>query len=326
MVTWQGSSPRPRTSASTTRSSSPEPVRRSEEDRADDEALGGPENLIEAAETETGSDSPDPVPGPADLEQQRAQQRRADHLMVEAVIEQGLGGARHQFLEEQLIRYAVPVLRYLLASGKIVSKATQLRRPPALKEAWLDFAEDDHSEFANEMVASALPGFTRAVFKDRRWNPNKGASLKTYFVNACILQFARLQHQWLEQRQAVRPAGLEFAPDGFPSAPDPAGTVIAQDEAARILSAISDEALLEVLVLRAAGWTAAEAAREAGLTVKAAEARLARLRRRLRADGQDHEHPPAGSQGPCREDGDRHGGRQAQQSNDRGHSTPGIPG
>ena len=141
-------------------------------------------------------------------ERMRAERRRFDQLLVEAVLEEGIGGPRHRALEDQLIRYAVRVLRHLLANGQLVSKATRLGRPPVPADAWLDFTDDDRQEFAQDMVATALPGFTRAVFEQRRWTPDRGASLTTYFVNACILQFARLQARWLGDRQAIRPSGL----------------------------------------------------------------------------------------------------------------------
>jgi hypothetical protein len=48
---------------------------------------------------------------------------RADQLMVEAILEEGLGGPRHVELQDKLIRYAVPVLRRLLGDGQIIVSA-----------------------------------------------------------------------------------------------------------------------------------------------------------------------------------------------------------
>jgi hypothetical protein len=282
MVTWQGSSaPRAWSSTSFARRSSPEPA-----DGPDGNGeslpdavgmLGGAE--IEEAESALGLAA---EPDATEHERLRAERLRADFLMVEAVLEQGLGGPRHRALEDALITYAGPVLQYLLANGRLVSKATRLGAPPAPADAWLDFTEDDRQEFAQEMIATALPRFTRAVFEQRRWTPDRGASLKTYFVNACILQFARLQGQWLAHRKAIRPAGLEIDPDAFAPTPDPAATVVLQDEVHRVLSQVADDQLREVIVLRGAGWSAEDAAREAGLTTKAAEGRLARVRKNFK--------------------------------------------
>ena len=135
---------------------------------------------------------------------------------------------------------------------------------------------------------------TKAVFEERRWTPDRRASLKTYFVNACILQFPRLYREWLDQRKAVRPAGLEIDPDSGDSALDPAITVVLRDEVTRMLAKIADPQVREVLVLRGVGYTAEDAARQAGLTPKAAEGRLARIRKDLKNQRASTESPDKG--------------------------------
>jgi DNA-directed RNA polymerase specialized sigma24 family protein len=208
--------------------------------------------------------------------------RLADQLVVQAIIEEGLHGQRHQALEDMLIRYAVPVLRKLLADGRLVSRATRLGRPPGSPGTLTEFTEADREEFVRDMVADALPVFTRAVFGDRHWAAARGASLKTYFVNACILQFAQLHRQWLDQRRVVQPAGLEIEAASTRPVLDPAVTIALRDEVDRLLAGITDPQLREVLILRGAGYSAEDAARQAGLTPKAAEGRLARLRQVLK--------------------------------------------
>jgi DNA-directed RNA polymerase specialized sigma24 family protein len=223
------------------------------------------------------------APGEPRSEHDAARRLHGDQLVVEAILDQGLHGPRHRELEEALIRYAVPVLLQQLAEGQIVSKATQLGRPPGDPEAWLYFTKADREEFAYDMVADALPVFTRKVFEEKRWSPDGGASLKTYFVNACTLQFSGLFRKWQDQRRTVRPVGLEVRPGNGSHAPSPALTVELRDEAASMLGKITDRQIQEVLVLRAAGYTAEDAARRAGLTVKAAESRLGRIRKGLKA-------------------------------------------
>jgi DNA-directed RNA polymerase specialized sigma24 family protein len=211
-----------------------------------------------------------------------AARRLADQRVVQAVLEEGLHGPRHQALEDALIRYAVPVLRKLLADGRIVGRAVRLGRPPGAPGTLAELTAADREELVRDMVADALPVFTRAVFQDRRWAGAGRASLTTYFVNACILQFAALHRQWLDQRRAVQPAGLQIEAAGAGPAPDPAVTVALRDEVDRLLAGITDPRLREVLVLRGAGYSAEDAARRAGLTPKAAEGRLARLRQGLK--------------------------------------------
>src|SRR5262249_54054492 len=148
---------------------------------------------------------------------------------------EGLDGPRHRKLLRELIGYAVPVLRQLLRDGRIFAKCRRLHRPAPDSDAWLDFTEAEREEFARDMVADGMPVFNRAVFEQRRWSPARGASLRTYLVNACVLQFPALYRRWLDQRRAIRPAGLDVIdPNGDPM-PDPAAAVIVRDEVSRVL-------------------------------------------------------------------------------------------
>ncbi len=276
MATWHRRSPRSRPSRQQN-PPTPTGMPAGEQDSGSSQVPRETRDLTREAEQALAPGEPDPGQDDA------AGRLRADQLVVEAILEEGIGGARQQVLEEELIRYAVPVLQVLLADGRLISKATRLGRPPGSPGAWLDFTEADREEFALDMVADALPVFRRAVFEDRHWSPEYRASLTTYFVNACIRQFARLHARWLKGRQAVKPVGLKFAPDADgPNSPDPANTVVQWDEAGSLLAKMTDAKLLEAVILRAAGYTAADAAREVGLTPKAAERRLARFRESLK--------------------------------------------
>ena len=209
---------------------------------------------------------------------------QADRLMVEAILEEGLGGPRHRELQDELIRYAVPVLRQILRDGRIISKCTKLGRPPGDSVAWLDFTEADREELARDMVADADHVFTNAVFRTRRWSADRAtgqASLKTYFVNACVLQFPALYRKRLSQRR-TQLAGLQVIEGGGEATRDPSEALDRQDEVARLLSRIPDPKMREFLVLRALGYPAAEAAQRVGLTEKAAENRLRRIRKALK--------------------------------------------
>ena len=238
MVTWHGVPPRSQSSASSARRSSPA----SADDQADGEDAGCSEEkaLRDAGETAEQAEAElvlvPGVPDTADSGNRRAERLRADLLMVDAVLEEGLGGPRHRYLEDHLIAYAVPVLRASCttadSSARPHSWAGRLFRGRMER-----FTPDDRAEFVQEMVAAALPRFTKVAFEDRRWSPGLGASLKTYFVNACILNFARLQAQWLDDQRSVRPVGLELSPGSFPGVPDPAVTVAARETRAHCSAA-----------------------------------------------------------------------------------------
>lgn len=149
--------------------------------------------LAGVAEAALAPDEADAGESPEDT----ARRLLADKQIVEAIIAEGLDGDRLRELQNVLIRYAEPVLRQLLRDGRIISKCTKLGRPPGDTEAWLEFTRADRTELARDMIADAMPVFTKAVFEMRTWSPDpnasrKTATLKTYFVGACALQFPAL--------------------------------------------------------------------------------------------------------------------------------------
>jgi DNA-directed RNA polymerase specialized sigma24 family protein len=221
------------------------------------------------------------APGEAEQDDSAGKRLLADQRVVDAVLKEGLRGPRHQALEEDLIRYAIPVLKQLLATGQIRTKCHRLGRPVSESHQLQELAADDLDDFAQEMVARALPLFTEAVFEDRRWAPCGGAGLTTYFTNGCIMQFQGIYRLWRKDRRRTVPRGLDLDPDVPSSAPDPAISVANADQARQSLEEIADQSLREALAWRAVGYTAREAADRAGLTVKAAEGRLSRHRKSL---------------------------------------------
>jgi DNA-directed RNA polymerase specialized sigma24 family protein len=279
MVTWQGSVPRPWPDPRRRPSMSAAPAAREQDRKAGGTSLGASDERDQADLDQAEAAL---APALAGGDHDSVARLLGDQRVVQAILDEGLHGPRHQALEDMLIRYAVPVLRKLLADGRLVSRAIRLGRPAGSLGTLAELTEADREELVRDMVADALPVFTRAVFEDRHWTGARQASLKTYFVNACILQFAQLHRQWLDQRRAVQPAGLELDVASTRPVLDPAVTVALRDEVDRLLAGITDPQLREVLVLRGAGYTAEDAARQAGLTPKAAEGRLARLRQNLK--------------------------------------------
>ena len=204
----------------------------------------------------------------------------ADQLLVHAVLDEGLDGPRHQAFDRELVRYAVPVLKQLVANGQIRVRCHRLGRPISGLNELHRFTSHDLEDFAQEMVTRALPLFTAAVFVDRRWSPEGGASLATYFINGCIRHFPGIYRKWRRDLQRYVPWGLDPDPDVTLRTPDPATVVADTDQAVRLMGQVPD-ALREVVARRAVGYTAREAAIDAGMTPKAAEGRLSRLRKTL---------------------------------------------
>ena len=226
-------------------------------------------------------------------EDSNAQERLlSDQLVVDFVLAEGLNGPRHKALEDELINYALPVLEYLLRSGQIVAKCHELGRPLGRSYEQQGFSADDFNEFRQEMIARQIPVFTRMVFVDRKWTSRSGgASLTTYFVNGCARQFASIYRKWRRDRAHNLPSGLGLDVGVAATEPDPASRVANLDQSRRLFAQIPDRGMQEVLAWRAIGYTTREAAANSGLTTKAAEGRLSRLRKNLRQGELEPDNP-----------------------------------
>ncbi|SNS72963.1 sigma-70 family RNA polymerase sigma factor [Actinomadura mexicana] len=221
---------------------------------------------------------------------------QADHLMVKMVIEEGLGGPREEYLLQELVRYARPVLKALLRDGRVFAKCKRLHRPVSDDLSFLDWSDLDREEIAQDMICDALPVFKKSVFEQGRWSPEKGASLNTYFVNACVLQFPAIYRKWREQRR--RMVSMEDEQAGLPmteSHDDPARRVIVQDRLDRALETV-DLRTRKALAYYAAGFTMKEAAERSGMTPKQLEGVLARLRKKQAGERNSR---PDGREGQC---------------------------
>ena len=246
--------------------------------RQKDHVAGALRRIVDECATQSGTTVVDePEPG-----QDEAEELKSDQLVIDAILEQGMNGSRHDALNRELIRYAVPVLRHLLATGKIVGQANRLNRPPDRPDTWRDFTDVDREEFARDMIAYGLPVFTKAVFKQQKWSPARGAALTTYFVNVCVMQYSRLNREWSNARSGALPVGLHVELNNHDAVTDPAVIVAIRDEMNRVLQQIPDMQTRRMLRLLAGGYKIEEAAQLTGLTKKAAEGKLARMRKKFK--------------------------------------------
>ena len=136
------------------------------------EALDEAAYIARAAEAALAPDEIDASESPENT----ARHLLADRLIAEAILAEGLGGNRHQQLQDELIRYAEPVPRQILRDGRIISACTKLGLLLEDQEAWLKFTRADRAELARDMIADAMPVFTRAVFETRKWSPDPDVS------------------------------------------------------------------------------------------------------------------------------------------------------
>jgi DNA-directed RNA polymerase specialized sigma24 family protein len=101
----------------------------------------------------------------------------------------------------ELACYGYAVMMAWLETGEIFSqcaaKSCNLGSPP------LEWTSDDRAELANEAVALAVSNFRRQALIGGKWTPHGGASLKTYFIGACVFAFPNVYRKWLNGRAVL---------------------------------------------------------------------------------------------------------------------------
>lgn len=222
-------------------------------------------------------------------DQARLRRRQVDGKIVERLREEGFEGENYQKVVTRLSEYGYRTMTKWTASGEIFRKARQARRPvPADKVSFTLTGEDRHS-VCTDSVLGGLEVFRTYGLIQGRWSPDGGANLDTYFIGAVIRAFPRVYIRWFDshrrgQAELERPVG-ENTNDPFAvpdqRVTDPASSAVTHDYVSRLLPLVKDAQVREALGWRALGYTQGQAAQRVGLTEKALERRLSRLRERL---------------------------------------------
>jgi hypothetical protein len=207
-------------------------------------------------------------------------------------------------LADVLIEYGSQIIPNWLKSGAIFAKANHLRgranRTRAARgqtpmpELWRDSADwrpwddDAINQMGTDILMEGLSRFRREI-ECGRWDPRKGASLKTYFIGSCLFAFEKVygtRIRDMKRDHVVDRAGLRQDLEALMQiragliGRDPETHAVKHDEAVRAMRKAKkrDEQLSTALARIAIGDSHAEAAVVAGISPKALEGRLRRFR------------------------------------------------
>ncbi|NKR90443.1 sigma-70 family RNA polymerase sigma factor [Rhodococcus hoagii] len=189
---------------------------------------------------------------------------------------------------EELARYGLAVIRSWLHRRLIFSKVKQrtgygLTPPP---EHWLD---DDHTvrQLTDETVVRAIGYFKTDVLQKNKWDVDKGASIRTFFIGQCLFQFANVYKVWFNEERERRAAEL-LAEDADldylkGSIRGIESTVVAREETIEALHRVTSERARAAFLLHDQGYSYQEIASRLGLAdAKSVENMLSYQRRQLR--------------------------------------------
>lgn len=223
---------------------------------------------------------------------QRLDRLVEDYNLVTMLALGGFQGSDYAYFETELAKYGIAVISSWLRRRLIFAKCRErgfggLPEPPVGS-----FDDPDTvSELASETVAQALYHFRSDVLLKGRWDPRKGASVRTYFVGQCLIRFANVYRRWWnnEARRDGAPADTSTlaALDPFDRRQPPSveDLVVEQASVDRALQAIKDPRVRRALAFYGAGYTYREIAARLETTEKAVERMIANERTRMRRRG-----------------------------------------
>lgn len=221
----------------------------------------------------------------------RAARLDADQRLVDILRGDGFEGPRYDKAASRWWSYGWRTMVKWTSTGEVFRRSRQAGRPVPADMITTAWSQDDRHQVATDSVIGGMELFREHALIQAKWNPQGGASLPTYFVGATIRAFRPAYKTWFRSQQMGQ-AELDTGPGHETSdepqreipdqrAADPYYTAATLDELRRILPHITDPQVLDGLGWRALGYTQAEAAERIGLTEKALERRVSRVRARI---------------------------------------------
>lgn len=134
-------------------------------------------------------------------EARRMAQLEADVDLVTRLMFGGFTGQDWDKCAERLVGYGLMVITAWVITGRIIQRCHEKGYGP-LEPSSSIRNQDAADELAGETVAVALKKFRDTVLARGKWDPNKGASLRTFFIGQCLIRFPNIYRHWLTEHRA----------------------------------------------------------------------------------------------------------------------------
>jgi hypothetical protein len=215
-----------------------------------------------------------------------------DRDLVSTLAAAGFKGREYDTFQNELARYGFAVIRGWIFKGVILQKVRERSFGALPPEPVAGALIEDAESLAGETVAVALKGFHDEVLVPGKWDPAKGAVLRTFFVGQCLLRFSNIYRVWHnEQRRRVAPVDLDLLEINRPGSTagklePPSIAALRTAELKDVLGEIADNRVKAIFWESAiAGRTYAEIGTIYDMTPKAVELAIARARATLKKKG-----------------------------------------
>lgn len=194
----------------------------------------------------------------ARLAAESLERRQADLEIRDDLAQADFRGPSWDRYAWELARYGYAVVMAWLKTGEMFSqckaKGCSLGSPP------LEWTIDDRAGLANETVALAMNSFKQQALIAGKWTPNGGATLKTYFIGACVFAFPNLYRKWLTDRVSLQHrTSFEYdAVDRSSPPQDPGEIAVTQLYIREGFNNIPDDRTKSAVLLQEMGYTYTE--------------------------------------------------------------------
>jgi len=213
-----------------------------------------------------------------------------EQRQLNELVRGGFTGADYDRFHNDLWTYAMPVIKGSIRNGEIFiwcrDKGIPVS-PTSDEREVLHSSIEDRDGLAVDTIAGALDYFRDKVLRKERWTATGGSAVRTYFIGACLFEFQGVYRRWARER-AVRLDATGYSLDNDAAAAqllkamtiDTERSAITGDTLARILAKGSPHAnMICRLILQ--DYTYAEIGEQLGITERAVEGHMHRLRKRV---------------------------------------------
>jgi hypothetical protein len=217
----------------------------------------------------------------------RRSQPGRDDERVATLRAHGFTGVGYDALRDEHWLYAYPVLLDAIRTGTIVARCRGVGSPVVISpddRLALHTDRDERVALAVDSLLDAERYFRTAALGRGKWDGSRGVALKTFFVGCCFVKFPDAYQRW-SRRRSDRLVTTYYGTDAeglagavAAHAVDPEMAAVQRDLVARLFE-MARPTGRAVLALMAQDLTYAEIGRRLGLSERAVEGQVYRLRR-----------------------------------------------
>ncbi|GAB3244333.1 helix-turn-helix domain-containing protein [Kineosporia babensis] len=195
----------------------------------------------------------------------------------------------YEVLAQRLYRYAVPVLKSMLRTGRIRQALADRGLPSggltATDTIRLHSSMEARDALAIGLIIAGEHLFRTRVIPESKWKADGGASLETFFLTGCLMRFSDTVSKWRSEHPAwsVCVSDDELAALVRDVEPDPAQQ-IADRGLLQQIERFASPTVRQILQLLGHGLSATEISDQLGMSPRAIEGQLYRFRSSLRAE------------------------------------------